>query len=363
MALTGKMVRLIRKLIGLHINTPIRQSVQVEELSRADSRLNPLARMVGTPTECRLQRSFCAWSDLLGFGRPFSEADWLPNPQVWRQQAERVGAAYRDQCKFLSGPDGSYMLLLNDGIVRSITCSPRFGVASLASWTRSAVQGHYFVRQREFSQNLPGPRTVLSSGWVAEHSYSEVRVDDLVFDYTHQQSGLSKVAEALGNPVMVSNPSQLQLNTAFSRAYLLDQAGSKSGISGSRFYLDQRFLDDVTDLLKHDDQVCIKIVERNSDILFAVEYLDSALQGVSMDTGDVLTAARWNQILETEKAESAARGHSVFRNGSGYRPWAMGFLLESPAIQVDLPSLKTRVYRVLGFFPSDEDPREFMFEL
>jgi hypothetical protein len=255
------------------------------------------------------------------------------------------------------------MLLLNDGMIRAISWGESLGLFDLGSWLRHAVLGHYSVRRDEYANGLPGPRTVISSGWVAEHSFPEVRLDDYALSYIMQQPGTSNLSEIMGNPLLVSNPLQLQLNTAFSRSYLLDQAGSRAGLSGACLYLDEQFIDDVTALFQSNLKFRVNKWTRENDILFAVEYIDSIKQTPPVDPNKVLTKDEWARRCQEEEEKVAKRGYRVLPDSSGLQPWVFGFLLETPAIKVDLPSLKTIVYRVLGFFPFDEDPTEFMFEL
>jgi len=257
------------------------------------------------------------------------------------------------------------MMLLNDGIIRVLSWSEHLGPFELGNWLRAAIQGHYESRRDESATGLPGLRTVISSGWLAEHSFAEVRVDDLVADYTRQKTktGLSKLAEITGNPVIVSSPAPLQLNTAFSRSFLLNEAGSRAGLSGACLYLDGQFLEDVTVLFESYPGFQIIRWVRDNDMVFAVEDLESAKQHCPVGPNEVRTKDEWARRLEEEEREAAERGYRVLPESSGRRPWAFGFLLEKPAIEVNLPNMRTKVHRVVGFFPSDEDPADFMLEL
>lgn len=325
--------------------------------------LSRLGEKILTEPTCVLRRSFCIWSDLLGFGNAFAEANWLPDPEVWQQQAIRIGNAYRSSCQHIGSLGGSYLLLLNDGIVRALPWSQSFGPFDLAFWLREAIFSHFHVCRDEFAKNLPGLRTIISSGWIAEHSFHEVTLDDCVLDYTRQKAGLSALAEMAGNPILVSNPVQLQLNTAFSRSFLLDEAGSRAGISGAQVYMDDQFLKDVEDLFKDDSRYRIKKWPRRHDMVFAVEYTESANRHSLVGPEDVLTKDEWTQRCLEERRKAAEAGCIVLKNGSTRRPWAFGLLLETPTIEVKLPNLETIVHRVLGFFPPDEDPSDFMLEL
>lgn len=99
--------------------------------------------------------------------------------------------------------------------------------------------------------------------------------------------------------------------------------------------------------------------QREEDIVFAVCASENS-SAVAPD--DVLTRVKWDEMCREEELEAARRGHHTLLADHGH-PWIFGFLLQSPEIQVSLPNLNTSVYRVLGYFPSDEHPAYFMVEL
>ena len=84
---------------------------------------------------------------------------------------------------------------------------------------------------------------------------------------------------------------------------------------------------------------------------------------MKVDAERILTAARWAKFCEDERQRNTSRGYLEVPQTSGRAPWLFGFLLQAHPINVKLPNLETTVYRVQGFFPYDEDPTEFMFEL
>lgn len=322
--------------------------------------ISPLLGKIQTPPSCKLQRAFAVWTDLLGFGKPFANANWSPDPSVWHAQARRIGTAYRTQCQNIhsSTDDSSHMLLLNDGMVRSLAWRASAPAIELGFWLRAALFAHWQVLSHERQEGLPGPRTIVASGWVAEHSFSEVRFDDLVLNYTRAEEGMSTIAKRLGNPVLVSNPTQLQLNTAFSRAFILDEAGSKAGISGAWVYVDQSFLDAVATEFAPQADVRVNNWLRESDRIFAVELLSTERQPTTPE--EVLSRDGW---LARQPGLDAARARGEELFPSRRQPWAFGLLLDPNRIEVALPNLQTSVHRVLGFFPYDEDPSDFLYDL
>lgn len=319
---------------------------------------SPLFEKIFTPVECKIQRSFAVWSDLLGFGKKFVDADWRPEPDVWNTQAKRASNAYRIQCANVHmGSGESYMLLLNDGMVRSLTWKEKYRAIDLGMWLKSAVFAHSHIYNSEKSLGLPGPRTIISSGWIAEHSFDEVRFDDLVLNYTRQKPGLSKIAQQTGNPILAANPSHLQLNTAFSRAFLLDEAGSSAGISGANIYIDQAFIDAVIEEFDNKEGIRVNNWLRENDRVFSVEFLTENDSPITQD--EILTLNSW---LERQELIDYMRKNGKDPFPSRRQLWAFGFLLEKQPIEVNLTNLKTKVYRVEGYFPNDEDPADFMID-
>lgn len=320
---------------------------------------HPLSQKIASPLECTIQRSFAVWSDLLGFGQNFIDANWNPDPKIWRDQAERAASAYRIQCANIHVSLGeSYMLLLNDGMIRSLMWKKHNQLIELGLWIKAAMFAHKRIYDSERNKGLPGPRTIISSGWTAEHSFDEVRIDDLVFNYTRSEPGLSKIAQQTGNPILVMNPIHLQLNTAFSRAFLLDEAGSKHGLSGASVYLEQAFIDAVIEECNFRADVKVNNWLRDNDRVFSVEFLSKEYAPIEQD--EVPTLELWMK-RQAEIDKKIKKGEDPFP--SRRQLWSFGFLLEKECIEVDMKHLKTKVYKVQGFFPNDEDPADFMIEL
>jgi len=112
------------------------------------------------------------------------------------------------------------------------------------------------------------------------------------------------------------------MNTAFSKAFLLDEAGSKSGITGPNLYVDQSLLEFMQLITSSSHGYSYFVDTKDNHALHGIAYLEQCKE----------------------------------------RPWCMGLLLDE-AIMVDLSGLKTTVFRVRKFFPHDENPEEFAFDL
>lgn len=261
----------------------------------------------------------CSWSDLLGFGSMFSDHSWRLSPQQWSTVATRLTTAYEIHCSHLAMFQ-EYVLVLNDGVVRTkLLANDEHPVFFLSLWLREIVRSHIAVNESEKALGYPGTRTTVACGDKMDYSFDEVRLDDVVFNYTKPAGDVSSIAQKTGNPVLISNPSPLQMNTAFSKAYILDSLGSKSGLGGAKLFLDESVLE----FFRH-------LVSLASDDYSFV------------DTGEEFFVGS--------------------KNRSPTDPWLVGMQFGEP-IAIVSATLTTQVYPLERFFPHDEDPAEFWFDL
>ena len=59
---------------------------------------------------------------------------------------------------------------------------------------------------------------------------------------------LGTLAKKHANPIVVYNPEPFQMNTAFSKSYILDSLGSSYGIRGNKFYIEHAVIDFMKEL-------------------------------------------------------------------------------------------------------------------
>src|SRR4029077_1045701 len=191
-----------------------------------------------TPPNSLRALTMCCWTDLLGFGQSLADAGWHPSEAAWKALHERITDAHL--CCFHSLELATETVLaLNDGIVRCYDPAYLSNLTLVSMWLRACVITHNWINDLESYADLPGARTVLSCGEQLSFSHSEFRMRDFILDSTKQVSHSAPGYEDFTSRLIVIHPTQLQLNLAFSRAYLLDQAGSKNGIEGPHFYVDQ----------------------------------------------------------------------------------------------------------------------------
>ena len=268
--------------------------------------------------------SFCSWSDLLGFGTDLSSNDWHPHKDVLLKIASRIKTAH-DIVLFHSNPHDR-ILILNDGAARVFSLNKgESGVARfrcLTYFIKACVQTHMRINGVEHANSLPGCRTVLAFGEFMRYMNSSTHFDDYVLNYTKpDKQGLNTIAKEYDNYQVVYNPTEFQMNTAFSKAFILDDRGSKIELGGAHFFVEQ------------------------SVIAAIKEY--SRIAGFYME--DKLEDNLYQLFVYYDKNKGARI--------------PMGFLFDTP-IDVKIEDWKTQVYRLRRFYPDDVPLDEnFYFDL
>ncbi|MFL6449256.1 MAG: hypothetical protein ACJ746_16465 [Bryobacteraceae bacterium] len=285
---------------------------------------NGLDYKLRNPRQREVRQSLCCWSDLLGFAASFIESNWAPTDDVLERVYGRISRAHQLVYRTILGKE-DFMLALNDGIARTCDAGAITHLDHLSMWLRACVLAHRDICNTEASAGLPGCRTVIAYGVRLVHGHPEITFDDLVYNYTKADpSGRSEIAQRLGNPVLALNPTALQLNLAFSRAYLLNEGGSKIGLSGAHLFIDQS----------------------------VVEFIRSLATQLGSPHGVI-----WERRGDRRLFCLPARGDlSRFH---------VGFELAEPPVHISSAEtmIKTTVWKVLAYYPWDEDVADFKFDL
>lgn len=193
---------------------------------------------------------------------------------------------------------------------------------SISLFFRSCVELHMSISKAEHDIGYPGCRSVIAFGDNIEYLADEIRLDDYILNYTKPQGAdLSELAKKTGNPVVVYNPKELQMNTAFSKAYMIESGGTRAGIPGNFMYIDQSVLDGIALYAKDSGYVPLQIEDKDG-IKFFVPYKEGNLSEV-----------------------------------------IIGFCFDKDVIIPSDIRYRTKVYKLLRYYPWDEKTEDFFFDL
>lgn len=283
-----------------------------------------LSVKIGNPPKIKTRNSFCMWSDLLGFGNVYSDNNWDLNDKQKHEVYDRLVAAH-SAVLYFSTPFERDMIL-NDGIAKVFMPDDgpfnKSDINSVSIFFRHCIELHMAISQTEKANGYPGCRSVIAFGDSIEYLAEEVKFDDYVLNYTKPEGHeISSIAGRVGNPTIIYNPKELQMNTAFSKAFILESGGSKAGLPGNNMYIDQSVIDAI-----------IKYGEKKS-LIHVWQELDNELRLLIPYDKDNL-----NEVV-------------------------IGFAFDKVVIPPKVGRYTTKVYKLLKLFPYDEPVDEFYFDL
>lgn len=283
-----------------------------------------LTMKIGHPPKMKSSSCFCLWSDLLGFSKIFVEANWELNKSQMEKIYNRLEAAHSSALYYSTPFERN--LILNDGIAKVFhpksKVEDKNNILSISIFLRSCVELHMSINETEHENGFPGSRTVLAFGENIEYLTEEVRFDDYVWNYSKPKgSEISSLANSVGNPIVIYNPKEMQMNTAFSKAYILESGGGKAGLPGNYMYIDKSVIYAIDKYAR--DKGYHPIWQVNGDMMnYFVPYVNGDLSRV-----------------------------------------VLGFSFDKNVIHPQGIIYETEVYKLLRYYPWDEYTNEFYFDV
>ncbi|WP_088228282.1 hypothetical protein [Desulfosporosinus sp. FKB] len=179
--------------------------------------------------------SFCLWCDLLGYSTPFIDTKWDLNTEASERNFKRIEKL---QLEFtnIDNYHVERVLVLNDGFARTIDLV--YGSRSPQQylyWFDAVLSNYFLLNKIDKADSNPGARAVLTFGQRYHYMKSNMTAAEVVQTSEERKKELEK-------QIVVYSPREFQMNTAFSKAYIIEGVGTKVGIKGSNIYIDNEFL-------------------------------------------------------------------------------------------------------------------------
>lgn len=185
----------------------------------------------------KIFESFCFWSDLLGYGSNFYDSDWDVYSEKSIKNIKRISKL---QPLWLSVNDcfNETLFTLNDGLVRNYDL-PKNNFCMILDWLVASIDKFNVLNRLDGESGFPGLRGVISCG---------KRIEYVELSYAGRGEFIQtspQRKEKYNKKIVVYSPSELQMNTAFSKAYIIEGSGSKMGVSGNKLYIDYNVIDKI----------------------------------------------------------------------------------------------------------------------
>lgn len=185
--------------------------------------------------------NFCLWGDLLGYGKPFYDSKWDLHSKVALHNINRINML-KTETTNICDVFLETIFTLNDGFIR-IFDIPSISVMSILRWLNAALLSFHNLNMQDIGNGFFGIRGVLAYGERVQY----IHQDSIGRGEFIQTSEAKKVEYNLKK--IVYTPGELQMNTAFSKAYIIESSGSKMGIAGNMLYIDVEVIDRIVDLV------------------------------------------------------------------------------------------------------------------
>jgi len=185
---------------------------------------------LNTIVRLNLVDNFCIWQDLLGFGQPFYESNWNIKSDLALNNLHRI-ALLKDNISDITDVFLESIFTLNDGFIRTYVI-PNNNVHMMIDWLYNSIRKYKRISDLDIENGYYGLRGVMAYGQRAQYISSDTlgqgefiqTTDDHKAEYNRKN--------------IIYTPRELQMNTAFSKAYIIEASGSKMGVKGAKLYID-----------------------------------------------------------------------------------------------------------------------------
>ena len=188
-----------------------------------------------------ISESFCAWVDLLGYGSAFYSSEWdLHNPAALRN-LKRI-KMLEPITTSICNPYNETLFSLNDGFIRNFDI-PKIGVVVILGWFIDVMLKFKMINETDIQNGYYGARGVIAYGSRAQYrQFDSLGKGDLILTSEKKKQEYNKKR-------VVLTPSELQMNTAFSKAYIIESGGSRSGLKNNKLHIDEKLLIKLADTI------------------------------------------------------------------------------------------------------------------
>jgi len=187
------------------------------------------------------------WMDICGFGSRLESAAWdlqkLQTSGMVNILSEAYSRVGHPLWTGVSPAPHEIILVLNDGIARTVDLlHPEYTDAVQAIfYVRNIVLAHLNLLRLTHKSKL-GVRTVIAGGERIQFSPTQFTGNMIL----HHEYPPSKIGKKLLDQNFLYNPAEIQMNTAFAKAYTIDSKGSKYGFTINGLFLEESFFDKIS---------------------------------------------------------------------------------------------------------------------
>lgn len=248
------------------------------------------------------------WVDICGYGSILKKNNWDIS-KIQEDGFINLLNEFHIRCAhpFITLPPviSEKILILNDGLARTCDILPSIGLIYTGHifiiYLRELFFSHVFTTRLMHNYGL-GLRTVLAGGERIQYS-GEIFTGHSIL--MHDAVNISSFGKNFLETNFLYNPAEFQMNTAFAKAFSIDQKGSKAGFNINNFYIERSFWNkcDLIPFITHEIQNKSISISYNNAIILEIYFsntLKISFQGIDLVV-DEIEAIKIN--IPSEKEE------------------------------------------------------------
>ncbi|HAT1793401.1 TPA: hypothetical protein I8Y89_001419 [Legionella pneumophila] len=257
-----------------------------------------------------LQSTTCitGWADICGYGQILEKCGWDLNEMQKEGYIHLLNKFHELNAYPILPIPGllcEKILILNDGLARTCDIVPSTGLVYFGLpfifFIRELFFKFHFSKSLCISYGL-GLRMVFAGGERMQYSSEVVTGSSFLL---HDENRVSPLGEELLSTNYLYNPSEFQINTAFSKAYTIDRLGTHGGFPPNNCYVERGFWD-ICKLIPHIDfnieknYICLLLQGKEVIRLYIDKTHQCQLLGLNV-TVDQISGIRLNIPTENEE--------------------------------------------------------------
>ena len=214
-----------------------------------------------TMSDIKICNSFCAWIDLLGYGKPFYGNNWDLTGPVVEQNLRRIQKLDMISLSVIE-PFFEKQFTLNDGFIINLDYDNILNPWLIINWFESLISKFYLLDKTDIESGFYGARGVLAYGQRAQYRASDAVGLDEYFRTSEERK------TKFHDNKIVYSPKELQMNTAFSKSSLIENAGG-SNVAKNELNITEEFIVEFVKAINKigkDDIPGVTVIDENGNI-------------------------------------------------------------------------------------------------
>lgn len=209
----------------------------------------------------------CGWYDLLGYGKPFVDSKWNLNDMRCYNNFERIKKLKLYFSVSLAAKVLGTKLSFNDGFASTmdVILTSEANYNDVLLFLEGIINDFIAINNSDQLNGFPGVRGIITFG--QRFSYDDYNTS---FDVSAERT-------------FAYSPTEFQMNTAFSKAFIMEESGSRANLCGNSLFIDLELFNVLKEYAKVLGYQTPKVEKGDTGLNISFFYKNGWFADISMD--------------------------------------------------------------------------------